>query len=144
MPSRTVWINLLSCLVAMIYLEYKNLQFSRKELQNWKFDRSRSDTSFNLTYLPTGRKWSVANNNVVKGIHIHPSDLSLERGTRQFTDKTVHWHGFWRQFLDRIEDSSPTHLKTVHHIYGPTPSWHSIDLWLINKISNYESSYYPF
>ena len=35
-------------------------------------------------------------------------------GTRQFTDKTIHRHGFWRQFTDRFEDSSPTLLKTVH------------------------------
>ena len=34
--------------------------------------------------------------------------------SRQFTDKTVHRHGFLRQFTDRIEDSSPTLLKTVH------------------------------
>ena len=33
--------------------------------------------------------------------------------SRQFTDKTVHQHAFWRQFTDRIEDSSPTELKTV-------------------------------
>ena len=34
--------------------------------------------------------------------------------SRQFTDKTVHRHWFWRQFTDKIEDSSPTLLKTVH------------------------------
>ena len=33
---------------------------------------------------------------------------------RQFTDKTVHRHVFWRQFTDKIGDSSPTDLKTVH------------------------------
>ena len=27
-------------------------------------------------------------------------------GTRQFIDKTTHRHGFWRQFIDTIEDNS--------------------------------------
>ena len=36
----------------------------------------------------------------------------LQAESRQFTDKTVHRHTFWRQFTDRIEDSSPTELKT--------------------------------
>ena len=35
-------------------------------------------------------------------------------GDREFTDKTVHRHVFWRQFTDKIGDSSPTYLKTVH------------------------------
>ena len=29
-------------------------------------------------------------------------------GTRQFIDKTTHRHGFWRQFIDTIEDYSST------------------------------------
>ena len=29
-------------------------------------------------------------------------------GTRQFIDKTSHRHGFWRQFIDTIEDNSST------------------------------------
>ena len=29
-------------------------------------------------------------------------------GTRQFIDKTTHRHGFWRQFIDTIEDNSST------------------------------------
>ena len=29
-------------------------------------------------------------------------------GTRQFIDKTTHRHGFWRQFIDIIEDNSST------------------------------------
>ena len=37
-----------------------------------------------------------------------------ETGTRQFTDKTIHRHGFRRQFTDTFEDSSPTLLQTVH------------------------------
>ena len=47
-------------------------------------------------------------------------------GPRQFTDKTVHRHVYWRQFTDKIRDSSPTDLKTVHRqkkcicIYGIT------------------------
>ena len=46
--------------------------------------------------------------------------------SRQFTDRTIHWHWFWRQFTDKIEDSSPMLLKTVHrqnwtHINLPTP-----------------------
>ena len=30
------------------------------------------------------------------------------RGTRQFIDKTTHRHGFWRQFIDTIEDNPST------------------------------------
>ena len=30
------------------------------------------------------------------------------RGTRQYIDKTTHRHGFWRQFIDTIEDNSST------------------------------------
>ena len=41
-------------------------------------------------------------------------EASVLGESRQFTDKTVHRQGFWRQFTDRIEDSSPTLLKTVH------------------------------
>ena len=37
----------------------------------------------------------------------------LIMGPRQFTDKTVHRHVIWRQFIDEIGDSSPTYLKTV-------------------------------
>ena len=41
-----------------------------------------------------------------------------QKGTRQFTDKTIHRHGFLRQFTDRFEDSSPTLLKTVRrHLF---------------------------
>ena len=29
-------------------------------------------------------------------------------GTRQFIDKTTHRHGFWRQFIDTIEDNPST------------------------------------
>ena len=32
--------------------------------------------------------------------------LILNKGTRQFIDKTT--HGFWRQFTDTIEDNSST------------------------------------
>ena len=51
--------------------------------------------------------------------------------SRQFTDKTVHRHAFWRQFTDRIEDSSPTELKTVHRqilycIYMECHSFHHL------------------
>ena len=28
--------------------------------------------------------------------------------SRQFIDKTTHRHGFWRQFIDTIEDNSST------------------------------------
>ena len=28
--------------------------------------------------------------------------------SRQFADKTVYIHNFWRQFTDTFEDSSPT------------------------------------
>ena len=48
----------------------------------------------------------------------HPTkQASQVKGTRQFTDKTVHRHRFWRQFADKIEDSSATILKTVHQHY---------------------------
>ena len=30
------------------------------------------------------------------------------RESRQFIDKTTHRHGFWRQFIDTIEDNSST------------------------------------
>ena len=50
--------------------------------------------------------------------------------TRQFTDKTIHRHGFWRQFTDSFEDSSPTLLKTVHRHFF----YHVIDIWLENII----------
>ena len=49
-------------------------------------------------------------------------------GTRQFTDKAIHRHGFWRQFTDRFEDSSSTLLKTVHRHFF----YHVIDIWLEN------------
>ena len=52
------------------------------------------------------------------------------RGTRQFTDKTIHRHDFWRQFTDRFEDSSPTLLKTVHRHFF----YHVNDIWLENII----------
>ena len=32
----------------------------------------------------------------------------LIMGTRQFIDKTTHRHGFWRQFIDTIEDNTST------------------------------------
>ena len=40
-------------------------------------------------------------------------EMSLHKGTRQLTDnsdKTVHRHGFWKQFTNRIEDSSQTNV----------------------------------
>ena len=51
------------------------------------------------------------------------------RESRQFTDKTVHRQGFWRQFTDRIEDSSLTFLKTVRQnfiLYLYSWSWKSV------------------
>ena len=42
----------------------------------------------------------------------NPGPLTYESGalpgTRQFIDKTTHRHGFWRQFIDTIEDNSST------------------------------------
>ena len=32
----------------------------------------------------------------------------FKRESRQFIDKTTHRHGFWRQFIDTIEDNSST------------------------------------
>ena len=53
-------------------------------------------------------------------------------GTRQFTDKTIHRHGFWRQFTDRFEDSSPTLLKTVHrHFLSRYFRWFKNSNWLL-------------
>ena len=37
--------------------------------------------------------------------------------SRQFLDKTTHRHGFWRQFIDTIEDNSST-------LFGDSPSTH--------------------
>ena len=34
--------------------------------------------------------------------------VHVDEESRQFPDKTVPRHGFWRQFPDRFEDSSPT------------------------------------
>ena len=44
------------------------------------------------------------------GIHgvIVAVDWNGIMGTRQFIDKTTHRHGFWRQFIDTIEDNSST------------------------------------
>lgn len=32
----------------------------------------------------------------------------IQLGTRQLTNKTVHWYGLWKKFTNRIEDSSQT------------------------------------
>ena len=34
--------------------------------------------------------------------------LVIKTESRQFIDKTTHRHGFWRQFIDTIEDNSST------------------------------------
>ena len=49
---------------------------------------------------------------LVRKVPLPGSEMSCYpgRGIRQFTDKTVHRHGFWRKFTDRIEDSSPALL----------------------------------
>ena len=39
---------------------------------------------------------------------VSPPNTILPTGTRQFIDKTTHRHGFWRQFIDTIEDNSST------------------------------------
>ena len=52
-------------------------------------------------------------------------------GTRQFTDKTIHRHSFWRQFTDRFEDSSPTVLKTVRRHFFITLLTYGSKIWLI-------------
>ena len=36
-----------------------------------------------------------------------PVDYNYKE-SRQFIDKTTHRHGFWRQFIDTIEDNSST------------------------------------
>ena len=45
-------------------------------------------------------------------VEINSDDDSVSElanlGTRQFIDKTTHRHGFWRQFIDTIEDYSST------------------------------------
>ena len=50
---------------------------------------------------------------------------------RQFTDR----HGFWRQFTNRTEDSSPTLLKTVHRqnfiLYLYSGSWKNVLIFTI-------------
>ena len=46
-----------------------------------------------------------------------------QRGTRQFTDKTIHRHGFRRQLTDRFEDSSPTELKILWEIVARKPDF---------------------
>ena len=60
--------------------------------------------------------------------------VSVDTGKRQFTDKTVHRQGFWRQFTDGIEDSTPTLLKTVHRHF----CFMAMGLRLINIMDNYE------
>ena len=37
-----------------------------------------------------------------------PAHIPVLPETRQFIDKTTHRHGFWRQFIDTIEDNPST------------------------------------
>ena len=42
------------------------------------------------------------------GLGITRDNKLGESESRQFIDKTTHRHGFWRQFIDIIEDNSST------------------------------------
>ena len=46
--------------------------------------------------------------NCMTAVRASDSITPLQKGTRQFIDKTTHRHGFWRQFTDTIEDNSST------------------------------------
>ena len=47
-----------------------------------------------------------------------------QEGTRQFIDKTTHRHGFWKHFIDTIEDNPSTLFEdnsSTHYYLAITP-----------------------
>ena len=68
---------------------------------------------FTIGWLQLGRTYFILLFFYSRERHLRKSPGDAAK-SRQFTDKTVHRDAFWRQYIDIIEDSSPTELKTVH------------------------------